>query len=136
MSKENSKKELMRYGNFMITGILDKSGHMCFIEIRATSNNWKMRIDDTTFMYGLILNVYKMNDKNPDKKNWDNYLHSCISVIFNFGTCGIPIEMLPEIDKLLRDFIEKQSKPEMSKKEEKKYFSDLKKEYELKEKIK
>ena len=66
MSKQKGRNELMRYGNFIIDSITDRSGHMTHIEVRTASNNWKMRFDESTWMFGIMKTVFGMN---PDKKD-------------------------------------------------------------------
>jgi hypothetical protein len=49
MGKQKDRMEMLRLGNFIADGILDKDGHTTFIEIRTASGNWKMRFDESTW---------------------------------------------------------------------------------------
>ena len=138
MSKQKDRNELMRYGNFIVEGIVDKNGHMAFIEIRAVSNNWKMRVDEGTLMFGLLKDASMHSKENEDYKQMNGYLNSVISVTYTFGTSGIPIEMLVELDKLLTKFYKSQIEPTSKKisKEEKEILDEYRMEYHMKEEFK
>ena len=128
----------MRYGNFIVEGIVDKNGHMAFIEIRAVSNNWKMRVDEGTLMFGLLKDASMHSKENEDYKQMNGYLNSVISVTYTFGTSGIPIEMLVELDKLLTKYYKSQIEPTSKKisKEEKEILDEYRMEYHMKEEFK
>ena len=138
MSKQKDRNELMRYGNFIVEGIVDKDGHMAFIEIRAVSNNWKMRVDEGTLMFGLLKDASMHSKENEDYKQMNGYLNSVISVTYTFGTSGIPIEMLVELDKLLTKYYKSHIEPTSKKisKEEKEILDEYRMEYHMKEEFK
>ena len=138
MSKQKDRNELMRYGNFIVEGIVDKDGHMTFIEIRAVSNNWKMRVDEGTLMFGLLKDASMHSKDNEGYKQMNGYLNSVISVTYTFGTSGIPIEMLVELDKLLTKYYKSQIEPTSKKisKEEKEILDEYRMEYHMKEEFK
>jgi hypothetical protein len=138
MSKQKDRNELMRYGNFIIDGITNKDGHMAFIEVRTVSNNWKMRVDEGTFMFGLLKDASTHSKSNEDYKQMHNYIHATISVIYNFGTSGIPIDMLVDLNALLVKKYEAKIKPTGKEvtKEEQEILDGYKREYEMKEELK
>ena len=138
MSKQKGRNELMRYGNFIIDSITDRSGHMTHIEVRTASNNWKMRLDDSTFMFGLLRDAASHSQSNEEYKQIHNYIHATISVIYNFGTSGIPIDMLVDLNALLVKKYEAKIKPTGKEvtKEEQEILDGYKREYEMKEELK
>ena len=138
MSKQKDRNELMRYGNFIIDSITDRSGHMTHIEVRTASNNWKMRLDDSTFMFGLLRDAASHSQSNEEYKQIHNYIHATISVIYNFGTSGIPIDMLVDLNALLVKKYEAKIKPTGKEvtKEEQEILDGYKREYEMKEELK
>lgn len=111
---------------------------MAFIEIRAVSNNWKMRVDEGTLMFGLLKESSMHSKDNEDYKKINGYLNSVISVTYTFGTSGIPIEMLVELDKLLTKYYKSQIEPTSKKisKEEKEILDEYRMEYHMKEEFK
>ena len=111
---------------------------MSFIEIRAVSNNWKMRVDEGTLMFGLLKDASMHSKENEDYKQMNGYLNSVISVTYTFGTSGIPIEMLVELDKLLTKYYKSQIEPTSKKisNEEKEILDEYRMEYHMKEEFK
>ena len=138
MSKQKGRNELMRYGNFIIDSITDRSGHMTHIEVRTASNNWKMRLDDSTFMFGLLRDAASHSQSNEEYKQMHNYIHASISVLYTFSTSGIPVDMLVELNSLLVKQQEKQLKAVNKKvtKEEQEILDGYKREYQMKEELK
>ena len=111
---------------------------MYSIEIKTTSGNWSMKIGDDTFMFGLIKSIFHKSPNNQERKKFDDYLHSVISILYNFGTSSIPIEVLVDIDKSISLYMEKLAKKSHipTKEEENKYIDEAKKENEMKEELK
>lgn len=138
MGKQKDRMEVLRLGSFIADGILDKDGHTTFIEIRTASGNWKMRFDESTWMFGIMKTVFGMNPDKKDTKQWMNYLHAVTNILYEFGTCGIPIEILPKLDKLIMDYIDEISKnaKQPTDSEEKETLDDMKREYDMRDELK
>jgi hypothetical protein len=83
MGKQKDRMEVLRLGSFIADGILDKDGHTTFIEIRTASGNWKMRFDESTWMFGIIKTVFGMNPDKKDTKQWMNYLHAVTNILYH-----------------------------------------------------
>jgi hypothetical protein len=138
MSKKNNREELLRLGNFKIEGIRDVFGHQTLMQIRTTSGNWITKIDESTFMFGLVKSIIGMAANKTETKQWMAYLQSLINVQYQFATSGCPVEILYELGKMLISYSEKQSKESKNptKKQEKETIADMKREYEMKEELK
>ena len=138
MSKKNNREELLRLGNFKIEGIRDVFGHQTLMQIRTTSGNWITKIDESTFMFGLVKSIIGMAANKTETKQWMTYLQSLINVQYQFSTSGCPVEVLVEIGKLLLSYQEKISseanKP--TEEEEKETLDEMKREYEMRDEIK
>lgn len=134
---KNKRTEIMRLGNFTVYGVKDIFGHQTMMEICAVSKNWMMRIDEGTFMFGIIKSVMGMAEGTDETKSWYAYLQSLIHVEYQFGTCGVPVDILMEIGKMLMDYAEKQAQEvkKLRKKDEKETLSDLRREVEMKEEL-
>ena len=138
MSKQNNRQEMMRYGNFIADRIFNKDGHTTFIEIRTSSGNWKMRFDESTWLFGLMKEIVGMNPNKEETPRYKNYIHSVTNILYQFGTCGIPVEMLTNLDKMLNEYIEQTAKntPSPTEEEEKETLDEMKREYEMRDEIK
>lgn len=138
MSKKDNREELLRLGNFKIEGIRDVFGHQTLMQIRTTSGNWITKIDESTFMFGLIKSIVGMSPEKIETKQWMTYLQSLINVQYQFSTSGCPVEILVEIGKLLLSYQEKvaseANKP--TEEEEKKTLDDMKREHEMIDELK
>ena len=79
-----------------------------------------------------------MNPDKKDTKQWMNYLHAVTNILYQFGTCGIPIEILPKLDKLIMDYIDEISKnaKQPTDSEEKETLDDMKREYDMRDELK
>jgi len=138
MSKNITRKELMRYVNFIVDGICEKNGHMSFIEIRSSSNNWRMRVDESTFMFGLLKDTSKRDPEKQEIKMRNEYIHSLIAILYRFGTSVMPVDFLVEFNKLMIEYQKNHGgdAPTITDEEEQKILSDMKREYEIKEELK
>ena len=138
MSKKNNREELLRLGNFKIEGIRDVFGHQTLMQIRTTSGNWITKIDESTFMFGLVKSIIGMAANKTETKQWMAYLQSLINVQYQFATSGCPVEVLVEIGKLLLSYQEKVSNEtnQPTEEEEKKTLDDMKRENEMKDELK
>ena len=138
MSKKNNREELLRLGNFKIEGIRDVFGHQTLMQIRTTSGNWITKIDESTFMFGLVKSIIGMAANKTETKQWMDYLQSLINVQYQFATSGCPVEVLVEIGKLLLSYQEKVSNEtnQPTEEEEKKTIDDMKREKEMKDELK
>ena len=138
MSKKDNREELLRLGNFKIEGIRDVFGHQTLMQIRTTSGNWITKIDESTFMFGLVKSIIGMAANKTETKQWMTYLQSLINVQYQFSTSGCPVEILVEIGKLLLSYQEKvaseANKP--TEEEEKKTLDDMKREHEMIDELK
>ena len=138
MSKKDNREELLRLGNFKIEGLRDVSGHQTFMQIRTTSGNWITKIDESTFMFGLVKSIIGMAANKTETKQWMAYLQSLINVQYQFATSGCPVEVLVEIGKLLLSYQEKvaseANKP--TEEEEKETLDEMKREYDMSDELK
>lgn len=104
--KENEKTEWMRIGNFTVYGNTDGDGHTYSADIVSASGDWVMRVDESTWSFGMLRTLLGMKD-GDDKKLWSDYYHSILSVVFRFGTEGIPVEVLVDLDKAITKHMDK-----------------------------
>ena len=138
MSRKENREELLRLGNFKFEGIMDVFGHMSIMEIHSVSGNWRTKIDDGTFMFGLVKSIFGMNPDKEDTKQWMNYLHSLVNVEYRFATSGCPVDVLVQLGKMLIEYEEKiaRESKKPTKKEEKETLSEMKREQEMKDELK
>ena len=139
MSKQKDRKEIMRYGNFIVDSIIDRTGHMTHIEVRASSGNFKFRVDEYTFMFGLLKELSMMDFNKEENKRWFSYIHATIALLYRFGTCGIPVETITDIGKALTKYdnsMSEQKSKEASKSEDKESIEEMKREQEMSDELK
>ena len=136
MSKDRYKM-LLRYGNFIIEGRVDVVGRMTHIIVRTSSGNWKMRIGDDTFMFGLIKSISLMNPGKEERKIWDGYMHSVLNIIYQFGVSGIPVEIMRGIYDLVNENNNKsvKSSRKTNAKDEKAALAELRTDEEMKQEL-
>jgi hypothetical protein len=138
MSKGNEWKELLRLGNFIVYGITDKTGRTVFMEIRAAGGSWMMRVDDGTWTFELMKKILSMSVKDTNRELWKNHIHGVMNILYQFGTCGIPVGMLTGIlgliDRYVYTTMEESVQP--TDKEEKETLKDMKREVEVNEELK
>ena len=97
-----------------------------------------MRLDDSTFMFGLLRDAASHSQSNEEYKQIHNYIHASISVLYTFSTSGIPVDMLVELNSLLVKQQDKQLKAVSKKvtKEEQEILDGYNREYQMKEELK
>ena len=137
MSKKDNREELLRLGNFKIEGIRDVFGHQTLMQIRTTSGNWITKIDESTWMFGIIKTIVGMSKEESDRELWSNYVQSVLNVVYQFCICGIPINTLSDILNVLEVYSERAAKLAKSPtaKEEREIIKKMRKEQKMKDNI-
>lgn len=130
-------EQLIRFGNFMVYTVRDKFGHAKYMDICAVSRNWKTRIDESTWMFGIIKSIVGMPKEESDRELWSNYVQSVLNVVYQFCICGIPIDTLSDIVNVLEVYSERASKlaKAPTAKEEREIIKKMRKEQKMKDNI-